>query len=168
MTTFFSRIKTGLLVSALSVFVFMPAVSQGADRPLVIQTTGNASNAQNGDSGAVISSSAILSVQVSDSLNGVGISSLGNSVGDGTSVVTLPAGWVLRDGFNLRPGGCGVDVTQFSNSPISPGTYTLRIVPSTTATCTWLSGEYHYAVQITTTIGSDTLTGTGLGVLIIP
>jgi hypothetical protein len=38
--------------------------------------------------------------------------------------IDLPAGWTLRDGFNVRPGGCGVFVTEFTNQggglPTSP------------------------------------------------
>ena len=51
------------------------------------------------------------------------------------------------DGFNVRPGGCNASITEFSN--MGSGIYDIRIVPFVgNNTCSWLSGEYVYAVAI--------------------
>jgi hypothetical protein len=129
----------------------------------------NRSNAHPGDSGATVAASALMSVLVT--LDGAPVDDLGASTGNQTSATTLPAGWTLRDGFNVRPGGCGVTVTEFANQ--GAGLYDIRIVPfADTPACTWLSGEYVYAVQLefTRTIDGDTVTLAGgtLAKLTIP
>jgi hypothetical protein len=117
-------------------------------RELLVQMQINRSNATAGGSGANVGASALISVLVT--LNGVPVTDLGVTDGNETSVINLPAGWTLRDGFNIRPGGCGVSVTQFVNQ--GQGLYDIRIVPLVdNAACVWLSGEYIYAVQIKVT-----------------
>ena len=62
----------------------------------------------------------------------------------------------------MRPGGCGVTVTQFVNQ--GAGLYDIRIVPFVgNPACAWLSGEYVYAVQLefTRTIDGDTVSPAG-------
>jgi len=139
------------------------------NRELLVQLQINRSNATAGDSGANVAASALMSVLVT--LDGQPVSDLGANTGDQTSAVALPAGWTLRDGFNVRPGGCGVTVTEFTNQ--GDGIYDIRVVPfADNAACTWLSGEYVYAVQLefTRTIDGDTvvLAGGTLGKLTIP
>jgi hypothetical protein len=112
----------------------------------------NRSNATAGGSGANVAASALISVMVT--LEGVPVTDLGATVGNGTAAVPLPAGFTLLDGFNVRPGGCISSVTQFINQ--GNGIYDIRIVPFlNNAACHWLSGEYVYGVQIhvTRTIG---------------
>ena len=138
-------------------------------RELLVQMQINRSNAAAGGSGADVSASALISVLVT--LDGGPVADLGASAGNQTSAINLPAGWTLRDGFNVRPGGCGVSVTEFGNQ--GDGIYDIRIVPFLdNPACTWLSGEYLYAVQLefTRTIGSETvvLQGGTLGKLAIP
>jgi hypothetical protein len=140
-----------------------------AHRELLVQMQINRSNATAGGSGADVSASALISVLVT--LDGGPVADLGASAGNQTSAINLPAGWTLRDGFNVRPGGCGVSVTEFGNQ--GDGLYDIRIVPFLdNPACTWLSGEYVYAVQLefTRTIGSETvvLQGGTLGKLAIP
>ena len=114
-------------------------------RELRVQMEINRSNAPAGGSGASVAASAIMSVLVT--LNGEPVNDLGTNAGTQTSVISLPAGWVLRDGFNVRPGGCGVSVTEFLNQ--GGGLYDIRIVPFVgNPACTWLSGEYLYAIQL--------------------
>jgi hypothetical protein len=137
-------------------------------RELLVQMQINRSNATAGDSGANVAASAMISVLVT--LDGVPVSNLGATAGNSTSAINLPAAWTLSDGFNVRPNGCGVSVTQFVNQ--SAGIYDIRIVPFVgNAACTWLSGEYVYAVQIkvSRTIGGKALVlqGGTLGKLII-
>lgn len=120
----------------------------GDGRKLLVQVQINRSNANAGASGANISASALISVMVT--LDGAPVTDLGTTVGTGTSVVSLPAGWSLSAGFNVRPGGCDVSVTQFDND--GAGIYDIRIVPFVAnPSCTWLSGEYIFAVQIKVT-----------------
>jgi hypothetical protein len=139
------------------------------NRELLVQMQINRSNADAGDSGANVAASAIISVLVT--LDGVPVSNLGATAGNQTSAINLPAAWTLGDGFNVRPGGCGVSVTEFANQ--GTGIYDIRIVPFVgTAACAWLSGEYIYSVQIkvSRTVGGRAvvLQGGALGKLIIP
>jgi hypothetical protein len=114
-------------------------------RELLVQMQINRSNATAGGSGANVSASALMTVLVT--LDGVPVTDLGVTAGDGTSAVNLPTGWSLTDGINVRPGGCRVSVTQFANE--GSGLYDIRIVPFlANAACSWLSGEYVYAMQI--------------------
>jgi hypothetical protein len=138
-------------------------------RELLVQLRINRSNAAAGDSGANVAASALMSVLVT--LDGEPVDDLGASAGDQTSATALPTGWTLRDGFNVRPGGCGVTVTEFGNQ--GGGLYSIRVVPHVdNAACSWLSGEYVFAVQLafTRTIDGDTVTLAGgtLGTLTIP
>ena len=115
------------------------------NRELLVQMQINRSNAAAGGSGANVGASAIISVLVT--LDGVPVTNLGANSGNQNSVTNLPAGWTLLDGFNVRPGGCDVSVTEFLNE--GNGIYDIRIVPFVgTAACAWLSGEYIYALQI--------------------
>lgn len=123
-------------------------------RELLVQVQINRGNANAGDSGANVAASAMISVLVT--LDGRPVSDLGANAGNQTSAISLPAGWTLRDGFNVRPGGCGVTVTEFLNQ--GNGLYDIRIVPFVdNPACTWLSGEYVYAIQLefTRTIDGD-------------
>jgi hypothetical protein len=136
---------------------------------LLVQMQINRSNAIAGGSGANVDASALMSVLVT--LNGEPVADLGASAGNQASAINLPAGWTLRDGFNVRPGGCGVSVTEFTNQ--GRGLYDIRIVPFIdNPACSWLSGEYVYAIQLefARTVGGDTvvLQGGTLGKLAIP
>jgi hypothetical protein len=118
-------------------------------REVLVQAQINRSNAVAGGSGAKILSSALISVMVTldgvpeDHLFGPPMTNLGN----GTTAISLPAGWSLSDGFNVRPGGCGVTITEFTNQ--GAGIYDIRIVPYIgNRVCKWLSGEYIYAIQL--------------------
>src|SRR3954463_9750981 len=111
-------------------------------RELRVQREINRTNPAAGGSGASVAASAIMSVLVT--LNGEPVDDLGANAGTQTSAIALPAGWVLREGFTGRPGGCGVSVTDFLNQ--GGGLYDIRIVPFVgNPACTWLSGEYVYA-----------------------
>jgi hypothetical protein len=138
-------------------------------RELLVQMQINRSNATAGGSGANVAASALISLMVT--LDGAPVTDLGASAGNQTSSISLPAGWSLAGGFNVRPGGCEVSVTEFGNQ--GNGIYDIRIVPFLgNPACAWLSGEYIYAVQIrvSRTIAGRTaiLQGGALGKLIIP
>ncbi|HTT18660.1 MAG TPA: hypothetical protein VMG82_06940 [Candidatus Sulfotelmatobacter sp.] len=150
----------------------MPKPKKGrkhsAVRELFVQMQINRSNADAGDSGANIEASAVISVVVT--LDGVPVADLGANAGNQTTAITLPAGWTLRDGFNVRPFGCNASVTEFANQ--GDGIYDIRIVPYVgNPACTWLSGEYIYGIQIKTSrvIAGKTvsLQGSALGKLTI-
>jgi len=136
---------------------------------LVVQMQINHGIAAAGDSGANVPASAMISVLVTS--KGEPVADLGSSAGNQTSAITLPAGWTLLDGFSVRPFGCGVSVTEFSN--LGGGIYGIRIVPFVdNPACAWLSGEYVYAVQLefARTIGGHAvvLRGGALAKLTIP
>jgi len=138
-------------------------------RELLVQMQINPGNATAGGSGANVPASAVMSVLVT--LNGAPVDDLGASAGNQTSVISLPAGWTLRDGFNVRPGGCLSSVTEFLNQ--GGGLYDIRLVPFVdNPACTWLSGEYVYGIQLefTRTIGGESvvLQGGTLGKLAVP
>ncbi len=114
-------------------------------KELLIQMQINRSNATAGGSGTNVMASAMISVLVTQ--NGVLIDDLGTNSGDQNSATTLPAGWTLVDGFNVRPGGALVTVTEFLNQ--GGGIYDIRIVPyATNPAAVWLSGEYIFALYI--------------------
>jgi hypothetical protein len=141
---------------------------------LLVQMQINTSNAVAGGSGANIGASALISVLATQL--GAPIDDLagppGTAIGTGTSAIALPTGWSLAGGFNVRPGGCDVTVTQFVNE--GGGIYDIRIVPFiNNAACKWLSGQYIYAVHIQVSRpnpggGTILLQGSALGKLIIP
>lgn len=138
-------------------------------KELLVQMQINRGNAVAGGSGANVMASAMISVLVTH--DGVPVEDLGTNVGDQNSPATLPAGWTLVDGFNVRPGGALVTVTEFLN--LGGGIYDIRIVPYTNnPAAVWLSGEYIFALHIHTTQthhGHTThLRGSALAKLTIP
>ncbi|MCE1204884.1 MAG: hypothetical protein LWW79_09805 [Holophagaceae bacterium] len=119
-----------------------------ATKELLVQMQINRGNATAGGSGANVMASAMISVLVTH--DGVPVDDLGANVGDQNSAATLPAGWTLVDGFNVRPGGALVTVTEFLNQ--GGGLYDIRIVPYLdNPAAVWLSGEYLFALSIHTT-----------------
>jgi hypothetical protein len=76
-------------------------------------------------------------------------------------------GGQLWGGFNVRPGGSDISITEFGNQ--GDGIYDIRIVPYLgNPACTWLSGEYIYAVQLKVTRNNVVLQGGTLAKLVIP
>ena len=146
----------------------MAKVPSATVNELLVQMQINRSNAAAGGSGANVGASAIISVLAT--YNGAPVDNLagppGTNFGDQTSEISMPNGWELRDGFNVRPGGCVATVTEFGNQ--GGGIYDIRIVPYVrTPACTWLSGEYIYAVLIKVPVGNVIFQGGALGKLTI-
>jgi hypothetical protein len=138
-----------------------------ATNELLVQIQINTSNAGAGDSGATVDSSAIISVLVTQRGAPVGDLAPLGPIGDQTSSISLPSGWILHDGFSVRPGGCGITVTEFIN--YGNGLYNIRIVPFVqNPNCAWLSGQYLYAVSINVTSGNVIRQGSALAKLTIP
>jgi len=134
---------------------------------LLVQMQINTSNAAAGDSGASVDASALMSVLVTQRGAPVGDLAPVGPIGDQTSSISLPAGWILHDGFNVRPGGCSSTVTEFIN--YGNGLYNIRIVPFLqNPNCAWLSGQYLYAVSIHVTSGNVVRRGSALAKLTIP
>lgn len=168
-STFLSKTVIGVLAfSALiaSSLVSAAPLTITTVLPLTVQTDANASNAVVGDFGANIGASALISVLVTDA-TGNPKSNLGASVGNGTTAINLPTGWSLSTQFNVVPGACLMSPTQFTN--VGTGIYTIRVVPFlNNASCTWLSGDYHYVVKVENKPNSSViLRGSGLGELTI-
>jgi hypothetical protein len=134
-------------------------------RELFVQVQVNRGNARAGGAGADPQYSALISVLLT--VDGAPVSDLGFSQGDGTSKITLPNGWSLFVD-TVAAGGCGVDVTQFAND--GNGVYYIRIVPSLGVPgCTWLSGDYVFALQLhVTSRNNEVLQGSALAKLTVP
>jgi len=153
----------GFLLAPL--MLLAPAI--GSAGALNVQTAGNVSNAAAGEAGADVSSSALISVVVTNASTGAPMTSLGASIGDGTSEITLPTSWTLFSNLNVPPGGCLLTPTQFYNW--GNGAYNIRVVPFLgNASCHWSSGDYHYVVSVNNVGRSATNKGSGLGVINIP
>lgn len=156
-------IKHALFIGLFAAVFMLPSMSEAAN--VKVQTESIVGNASAGESGANIASSAMISVVVTNDRRGNPVSNLGASVGNGTSAVTLPAGWNLTT-IVVPPGGCLMTPTQFNNH--RNGIYTIRVVPFVTnPNCRWLAGEYNYAVRVNVPVGNKTFKGSGLGKLII-
>lgn len=160
-----TRINSAMVVASLFGLLMFPSLAEAA--PVTVETLANKGNAAPGESGATIASSALISVLVTRA-NGEPITNLGASVGNGTAAIALPTGWALQTGFNVPPGGCLLTPTQFFNS--GSGIYSIRVVPFVNnPACSWLSGDYHYVVQLQIpSSGGVTLRGSGLGVIKLP
>jgi hypothetical protein len=91
---------------------------------LLLQAQINRGNAQAGGSGPNVLASAMISVLVT--LDGAPVDDLGATTGNGTGEISLPAGWGLWAGFNVRFGGSDIPVTEFGNQ--GDGIYDIRIV----------------------------------------
>ncbi len=131
-----------------------------------LRTEANRANASAGEFGASIATSAMITVAVT--LYSEPVPNLGATVGDGTRQIILPAGWILTT-TSAPPGGCAMMATQFVN--LGGGLYNIRVVPSSyPLNCTWLRGDYVYAIQIDVAQpnGYFQHVGTTLGTLKIP
>lgn len=115
-----------------------------------VQTEGNATGVAPGT----------ITVVVTRHLTGSPLSNLGDSVGDGTAPITLPARWTLDLSLN-QPSGCAFQTTQFTNH--GNGVYTIRVSPANSggATCKIFAGDYHYIVRLDS--GSPNFQGSALG-----
>ncbi len=139
----------------------------GTTNELLVQMQINTGNAAAGDSGASVDSSALMSVLVTQRGAPVGDLAPLGPIGDQTSSISLPPGWILHDGFSVRAGGCDITVTEFIN--YGNGLYNIRIVPFVqNPNCAWLSGQYLYAVSINVTSGNVIRQGSALAKLTIP
>jgi len=155
------RTKQMTILFVLFSFLLIPAVSMAGEYK--IQTLATQSNAGVGEGGAEVAASALITVVVT--FNGLPATQLGETVGDGTSEVTLPAGWTLTD-HTVPPGGCMLSPTEFYNW--EDGSYSIRVVPFLgTEGCTWLAGDYHYVVKLEKGRRPVGLRGSGLGSLTI-
>lgn len=149
------------------------AVSAGGPIGSTLQTQGAAGQAVAGVAGGVAVISVVVTRQNSRPATNLGVDGPG-----------LPPGWDLVSGFNVPPGdptavpptvSCPFVPVSFDNH--DNGVYTIEVLPDTSApsqACTWVSGEYHYAIRLNKTTGrgkdkaAGNVTGTTLGSLVIP
>lgn len=151
--------KWGVLSSLLLLFL-IPAPASA--NPVIVQTAGNQNFATPGTFG--FSKVADLSVLITTH-GGEPVSTLGPAViGDGSALISLPAGWTFTGNFTRPPMACALAPTQFFNT--GGGRYVIRVI-SAPPDCPWVVGDYHYVVQIDipATRSSSGLQGSGLGVL---
>ena len=150
----------GLPLSAallLSLGVFQSGVARAVE--VNIQTQSNDYEADVGSRVLSVANSALIHVAITDL--GVGVGTLGSSIGNGTFSVSLPAGW-LFSANSTPPLGCGFTVTEFING--GTGLYMIRVVPfQPNASCVWRAGEYVYYININTA----SYQGWALGKLIV-
>ncbi len=166
--------------------LFAPlAVSAAGPIGATLQTQGAAGEAVAG----VADKAAVISVVVTRQ-NSRPAANLGLDVpGNGTTPIQLPHGWGLVSDFNvpLDPGDPNAvpPIPPLESCPFVPvsfdnhdnGVYTIEVLPDASGpaqACTWVSGEYHYAIRLNKTTGrgkhkaASNITGTTLGSLAIP
>ncbi|MGH8582116.1 MAG: hypothetical protein ACREWG_04870 [Gammaproteobacteria bacterium] len=148
------------------------AVSAGGPIGATLQTQGAAGEAVAGVAGGPAVISVVVTRQNSRPATNLGVDGPG-----------LPLGWALVSDFNVPPGdptavpptvSCPFVPVSFDNH--DNGVYTIGVLPDATGTpgCTWVSGEYHYAIGLHKTKGhgkhkaASNITGTTLGSLVIP
>lgn len=149
----------GVLTTILFWSVLLLARGGASAVEVVIQTQANEYEADLGSRVLGVSNSALIHVAITDA--GVGVGTLGASVGNGTFSVSLPAGWLFA-GASSPPLGCGFTITEFINGGI--GLYLIRVVPfQPNAACVWRAGEYVYYININTA----SYQGWALGKLIV-
>lgn len=159
-----SKPCVALISGALLLAPFGVAVA-GGPVGATLQTMGNASEAEAGEFGFDVTTSALISIVITRQ-NSKPATNFGGNVGNGSEAIELPAGWSFTSNFNLPAGGCEMVPTQFVN--VGNGVYTIRVAA---AGCPWVAGEYHYTVQLGKAgkKGNDhvNLRGTTLGSLVI-
>ena len=127
-------VKMFVVLAAVLGLLLSPTLAK-ADEAL-IQTKAAAAFAAPGGA-----DSAMISVVVTK--NGFPVKNLGETVGDGTAPITLPAGWELATHI-VPAGGSALVPTEFYNW--GDGSYTIRVVP--VVDTQWLAGDYHYIVGV--------------------
>ena len=135
------------VLATVLVWSLLLVMSSGASAvEVVIQTQANEYEADLGSRVLGVANSALIHVAITDL--GVGVGTLGASIGNGTFSVSLPAGWLFA-AASTPPLGCGFTITEFING--GTGLYLIRVVPfQPNAACVWRAGEYVYYVNINT------------------
>ena len=147
-----------LLCAAL---LLAPAAARAANERLIFQVKTTPAYAQAGASG--YAAYAVVNLGITRASTGFPVGSLATSVGDGTPLPALPAGFTIRD---LRfepdpiPDPCVPVPIYFRNC--GNGAYTIAFAPGKDPSCAWKSGDYHLAIQFQGILGNDVLAGTGL------
>ncbi len=148
--------KQGVVLVALMGFLAIPCI--GVAGEVRVQTEVNHSFAVAGEQG--IGNYALIHVVVTQA--GKPVTNLGDSLGDGTDDINLPGAWTLKT-LSTPKEGCNLTPVEFINS--GKGVYTIEVLPPLSNTgCSWVVGDYVYAVQIS----AKNAVGSGLGVLTIP
>jgi hypothetical protein len=132
------------IAGSLSLGLLASAPAQAVE--VKIATESNRYEADLGSRVLSVANSAIIHVAITD--QGVGVGTLGASIGNGTFSVSLPAGWLFAVS-SAPPLACGFTTTEFING--GTGLYLIRVVPfQPNAACVWRAGEYPFYVNINT------------------
>ncbi|HEV8581191.1 MAG TPA: hypothetical protein VGX68_19165 [Thermoanaerobaculia bacterium] len=143
------------------------AAARAVNDTLVFQTKGTPAYAKAEASG--YAAYAVVTFVVTRASTGFPVGSLAPSVGDGTPLPALPAGFTKRDLWitpDPIPDACLPVPVYFRND--GGGAYALYLAPGKDPNCAWTGGDYHLAIQFQGTVGSDVLAGTGLADIHIP
>jgi hypothetical protein len=125
------------------VYAMQPSTAHAA--PLTLSAETVQSLAQVGNSTISTLNRAAIVLQALNK-SGVGVTSLGATTGNETSIISLPAGWTLETIF-VPPGGCLLQPTKLTNG--GGGHYIISLISSATkGTCPWLAGEYLFHLRI--------------------
>src|SRR5262245_29857006 len=97
-----------LVVLALAMGLLASGAAWGVE--VVVQTQANRFEADVGSRVLSVANSAVISVAVTD--GGLGVGTLGSSIGNGTFSISLPSEWLFA--VNTSPPlGCGFTTTEF-------------------------------------------------------
>lgn len=139
-----------LKAMSLSAVLLLPLILLSSGRAwgveVLVQTQASDYEADVGSRALNVANSAVIQVAVTDL--GVGVGTLGTSIGNGTYSISLPTGWLFAVSSS-PPLGCGFTTTEFISG--STGLYMIRVVPyQPNASCVWRAGEYLYYININT------------------
>jgi hypothetical protein len=144
-----------------------PAAAHAANDRLIFHVKSTPAYAQAGASG--YAAYAVVTFVVTRASTGIPVPNLGATVGDGTPLPALPAGFTRRDLWiqpDPIPDGCFPTPVYFRNN--GGGAYALYLAPGKEPNCAWTAGDYHLSIQFQGTVGSDVLAGTGLAEIRVP
>ncbi len=134
--------KSRVLVSAVLLVAVGTAIPLQAIEARAVMVT-NPATAADGGAGISVANSALIGFTLAD--QGVGITTLPASYGNGTAAISFPVGVGLTM-ISVPPGACSLVATQWINS--GGGLYFVRFSPVALAGCTWHKGTYVFRLNI--------------------
>ena len=149
-----------LIVAAMFCFVLCSAIANAGE--LVVQVAVSQNLAKIGTSVIGSSNAAIATVVVTK--DGVPVTNAGNSVGNGSAIISLPTNWKMYNQVGPAQILMPIAFTNYGN-----GIYTISYVLASGNITTgysgraWRAGDYHMMFQVKANSNADQ--GDGLGVL---